>query len=191
MQPDELDHLVGPLVPRLLLDAVDLQPVRDVVDHLAVRQQAEVLEDHREAGAAQFAQPRRRRPCRMSSPLTRTLPGGRLDQPGQAPHERRLARARQPHDDEHLARGHVEARRRGRRRRSRSALSSSCGLSSASRRARRPCRRSGRRPSTGSARRWPRTLLRMLAVPCSAVMRVPSEDGARRTSRSGAGLMFW
>ena len=37
-------------------------------------------------------------------------PGGRLDQPRQAAHERRLARARQPHDDEDLALADRESR---------------------------------------------------------------------------------
>ena len=43
-----------------------------------------------------------------STPSIVTVPDGRLDQPGEAAHQRRLAAARQPHHDEHLARGDVE-----------------------------------------------------------------------------------
>jgi hypothetical protein len=61
-----------------------------------------VLEDHADVVAAQFAQ-LRRRARRDLVPVEDDASGGRLDQPGQAAHERRLAAARQPHDDEHLA----------------------------------------------------------------------------------------
>ena len=57
------------------------------------------------------------------------LARGGLDQPGQAAHQRGLAGAGQAHDDEDLAGGDVEAARRGRRRRSRSAPSAPCGCS--------------------------------------------------------------
>jgi hypothetical protein len=45
-QADQLDHLARPLHALGAPDAADLQPVGHVVDHPAVRQQAEVLEDH-------------------------------------------------------------------------------------------------------------------------------------------------
>ena len=62
-EPDEVDHLarLGPAL--LLAHAADLEPVGDVVDHLLVGQQAEVLEHHRHVVAAQrraAATPRRR-----------------------------------------------------------------------------------------------------------------------------------
>ena len=83
-------------------DALDLEPEGDVVDHRAVGEQPEVLEDHRDRVAAQLAQLRRVGGHHVAAE-DRDLAGGRLDQPDQRPHERRLARARQAHDDEHLA----------------------------------------------------------------------------------------
>ena len=56
-QADELDDLPGPAQPLGPAGAGHLQPVRDVLEHPAVRQQPEVLEDHREAVPAQLAQP--------------------------------------------------------------------------------------------------------------------------------------
>ncbi len=44
----------------------------------------------------------------MSSPFIVTVPGRRLDEAGEQPHQRRLARAGQAHHDEHLAGGDVE-----------------------------------------------------------------------------------
>ena len=85
-----------------LLDAADLQAVGDVVDDPPVRQQPEVLEDHRELAAAQLPQPllvRRADVLALEDHTAR----GRLDQPGQAAHQRRLAGAGQAHHDEHLA----------------------------------------------------------------------------------------
>ena len=55
-QPDQVDHLLGPVAALRLVLAADLEPVGDVVDDLAVRQQAEVLEHHRDVVAAQLAQ---------------------------------------------------------------------------------------------------------------------------------------
>jgi hypothetical protein len=47
LQADELQHLGGACEPRILGDALHLQAERHVVDHSPVREQAEVLEDHR------------------------------------------------------------------------------------------------------------------------------------------------
>ena len=55
-QADQVDHLLGPVAALGLALAADLEPVGDVVDHLAVRQQAEVLEHHGDVVAAQLAQ---------------------------------------------------------------------------------------------------------------------------------------
>ena len=87
--------------------AAELQPERDVVEHPPVGQQAEVLEDHREAPPAQLAKPLLARlPDVLAVQLDRAE--RRLDEPGQAPDERRLAAAREAHDDEDLARLDVE-----------------------------------------------------------------------------------
>ncbi len=55
-QPDQVDHLLGPGPALRLVLAAHLQAVGDVVDHLAVRQQTEVLEHHRHVVPAQLAQ---------------------------------------------------------------------------------------------------------------------------------------
>ena len=49
--------------------------------------------------------------CSRSRPSKQDLAGGRFDQPRQAAHERRLAGARQAHDDEDLAFADVERHR--------------------------------------------------------------------------------
>ncbi|MGW1926887.1 hypothetical protein ACWCQ0_49605, partial [Streptomyces massasporeus] len=55
LQADLGDELGGVLAPFGASHALDLQPVRDVVEHRPVREQTEVLEDHGELAAAQFA----------------------------------------------------------------------------------------------------------------------------------------
>ena len=55
-QPDQLGDLARPGVAAPSCDAADLQAVGDVVEDPAVRQQAEVLEDHRHLAPAQVAQ---------------------------------------------------------------------------------------------------------------------------------------
>ena len=55
-RPTSAEHLAGSREPLRLGDALDLEPEGDVVDHAAVREQAEVLEDHRDVVAAQLAQ---------------------------------------------------------------------------------------------------------------------------------------
>ena len=60
-QADQVDHLLGPRTTLGLGHAAHLETEGHVVAHRAVRQQAEVLEDHRHVVAAQLAQPARRR----------------------------------------------------------------------------------------------------------------------------------
>ena len=55
-QPDELDHLLCARGALGLGDALDLEAERDVLDHAAVREQTEVLEDHRDRAAPQRPQ---------------------------------------------------------------------------------------------------------------------------------------
>ena len=101
-QADQVDHLLGPVAPLSLALAPHLEAERHVVDHLAVGQQAEVLEDHRhlappgveQRGVAHAGDV-------VAIQLDRAL--GRLDQAGQQADQRRLARAGQAHDHEHLA----------------------------------------------------------------------------------------
>src|SRR6185369_10639992 len=82
--------------------AADLETERDVVEHAPVGQQAEVLEDHREAPPPELAELRL-----VGLPdvvaVEQDLAERRLDQAGEAADERRLTAARQAHDDEDLA----------------------------------------------------------------------------------------
>ena len=95
------------MAPFARLVLADLEPEGDVVDDAPVRQQPEVLEDHREATPAQLAEPLLVRGTDVLA-VEEDLAQGRLDQPGEAADERRLAAARQAHDDEDLARADVE-----------------------------------------------------------------------------------
>ena len=94
-------------LPHVLVDALHLEPEGHVVDEIAVGEQAEVLEDHAHAVAAQVEQ----LPLVGGGDVELADPhraGGRLDEAGQAADERRLAAAGQTHDDEHLAGVDVE-----------------------------------------------------------------------------------
>ncbi len=105
---DEPFSALDPLIRRDMQDEVcRLQAERDVLDHRAVGEQAEVLEDHRDAVAAQLAQ-RGRIGGHHVVAEDADLARRRLDQPDQRADERRLARAREAHDDEHLAGPDVE-----------------------------------------------------------------------------------
>ena len=90
-------------------DALHLERKGDVPQHREMRQQREVLEHHPHPVAPDLDQLPVRDPAQVA-PLEAHLPRARLDQPRQASHQRRLARARQPHDHEDLARPHREAR---------------------------------------------------------------------------------
>ena len=60
-EADELEHRLGPGPSHVLVDALDLEPERHVVDERAVGEQAEVLEHHAHPVAADVEQgaPRR------------------------------------------------------------------------------------------------------------------------------------
>ena len=107
-QADQVDHLLGLVAALRLALAAHLEAEGDVVDHLAVRQQAEVLEDHRDT-AAQCRAAALSAIAVMSSPSIFTVPAVGsisrvssrtsvdLPEPGQA------------HDHEDLAGRDVEA----------------------------------------------------------------------------------
>jgi hypothetical protein len=90
LQPDQPQHVGGAREPLVLGDALDLLPEGNVLDHGPVREQAEVLEHHRDGVAAQLAQLGGvgGHHVRAGDP---DLARGRLDQSDQRPHERRLA----------------------------------------------------------------------------------------------------
>jgi hypothetical protein len=86
---------------------LDLEGVGDVVDHLAVGKQAEVLEDHGEFRASQVPQ---LLVVGLEDVLTLDddLACRRVHETGEAAHECRLARAGESHDDEDLTLGDIE-----------------------------------------------------------------------------------
>lgn len=88
-------------------DSLDLQSVRHVVEDGAVREQAEVLEDHGGAVAAQGAQPGGVHGEDVLA-VDGQASGGGLDEPGQTAYEGGLAGAGQAHHDEDLALADVE-----------------------------------------------------------------------------------
>ena len=102
LEPDELQHLACSRVPLRLRHPLHLEPERDVVEHAPVREEAEVLEHHRDLVPAELPKLGLARGDDVpAGDLDRAC--GRLDQPHERPDERRLARAREAHDDEHLA----------------------------------------------------------------------------------------
>jgi hypothetical protein len=56
-EPDHAEQLSRPFVALRLVDPLHLEPVGDVVDHRPVREEAEVLEHHRDLRAANLAEP--------------------------------------------------------------------------------------------------------------------------------------
>ena len=107
VEPHGGEHLARPLVALVTRNALHLQPVRHVVDHAPVGEQAEVLEDHRHLAAAQLAQCRVAGVGQDGSAHFHVAERG-LDQARHAAHQRGLARARQAHHHERLAGMHVE-----------------------------------------------------------------------------------
>src|SRR5262249_52743318 len=106
-EPDDLEQFACALMTDVLVDALHLEPVSDVVDHRPVREEPEVLEDHRHFRATELAQ---RASVRTEDVLAADADRARrrLDQACDAADEGRLAAAREAHDDEDLAAGDVE-----------------------------------------------------------------------------------
>ena len=69
-----------------------------------MRQQSEVLKHHAHLVTPELDQLLRRRAEQVAAGK-HDLTGGRLDEAGEAAHQRRLAGAGKPHDDENLAAG--------------------------------------------------------------------------------------
>ena len=107
LQADEVDHLGGLRTPLLLAHPAHLEAVGDVVDHLPVWKQTEVLEHHRDAVASQLPDLCVRGAGHVIVPDPDRARGG-FDQPRQAADERRLAGTRKSHHDEDLAGRDVE-----------------------------------------------------------------------------------
>ena len=118
LQADQLQHRAGALEALPLAHPLDLETERDVVDHAAVREQAEVLEDHRHVLPAQVPQiglagagdvvlgdPDRARPwarsggsacARASTCRSPTVPSRRTPRPATTSSETSLTAATQP-----------------------------------------------------------------------------------------------
>ena len=90
------------------IDATQFETEGDVVEKGAVRQQAEVLEHHAHLVPPQLQQ-RLVVGLRDVGAVDHHRASGGFDETGDAADERALARARQAHHHEHLARRHVEA----------------------------------------------------------------------------------
>ena len=83
-EPDRAEHLVARCASALvLLDALHLEPERDVVHDAPVRQQPEVLEHHADLAATDLAQPLVVERQDVLA-VDQHLAGGRLEQPGDA-----------------------------------------------------------------------------------------------------------
>ena len=102
LQIDEAEAALGDLPALRFRLALHLQRKRDVVPHRAVRKERHVLEHHADMGRAELPQ--------LALAKGQDIPsqhldasGGRLDQPIEMAHHRRLARAREPHDAEDLS----------------------------------------------------------------------------------------
>ena len=106
-QPDQLEEVLGSRPAHVLAHALHFQPEGHVVDEITVGEQAEVLEHHAHAMAAQVEQLAfvGGRDVEAADPHRS---GRRLDEAGQAADERGLPAPGQAHDDEHLAVGDVE-----------------------------------------------------------------------------------
>ena len=102
VEANQPEDLARPRVSFLLAHSLDLEAERDVVDHAPMCEEPEVLEDHRDRTAAQLTQlPAIGAHHVVACDLD--LARGRLDEPDERAHQRRLARAGEAHDDEHLA----------------------------------------------------------------------------------------
>ena len=107
VQAHHLEDAHGALLPLLLRRALDLQSEGCVLQHGAVRQQAELLEDHGRLGAAEL-----RQLLFAVGEDVLAVDGdgadGGVDEAVDTAHQGRLAAAGEPHDDEGLAVGDLE-----------------------------------------------------------------------------------
>ena len=107
LEPHHVEHLGRLRQPSILVDSLDLEPERDVVDDAPMREQSEVLEHHADLGAPH---PPQLVVVHLHDVLTidEHLAGGRVVDPIDHADERGLARARQAHHHEDLALGDIE-----------------------------------------------------------------------------------
>ncbi len=108
LQAHQLDHFARAALALALRLALDAQRKGDVVENRQMGQQAEILEHHAHGAPAQLDQLGFARLQQVLA-VEQHFAGGGLHQARQAAHHGRLARARQPHDDEDLADMDVEA----------------------------------------------------------------------------------
>ena len=87
----DIHDLEGPGVPGLPVDALHLETVDDILQHVAVWEQPEFLEHHRRLVAAEFPERRRAHAANVFA-VVENLTGGRVDQPVDVADQCRLAR---------------------------------------------------------------------------------------------------
>ena len=107
VEPDKPDHFKGAFAPRMPVLPAHLERKGDVFKNGAVRQQSEGLEHHPHLRAPKLYQLGR---VQAHDVLTvdPDRSAGDVVEARETTNQRRLAGARQPHDDEHLALGNLE-----------------------------------------------------------------------------------
>ena len=88
-------------------DSLDIQTIDGVFEHGPVREQGELLEDHRRLVTTEFAKLRRVHPTDIDAVIEH-FARSRLDQPVDMPDERGLAGAGKTHDNGDAATGHLD-----------------------------------------------------------------------------------
>ena len=107
LEADELQNLGRSGKTLRLRHALDLEAEGDVVDHAPVGEQPEVLEHHGHLVPAKLTELRGSR-CGHVTSRDLDLSRRRLDEADERADERRLTRSRETHDDEDLARPHLD-----------------------------------------------------------------------------------
>src|SRR5919201_1098530 len=107
-QAHHLEHLFTACPAHLGGEALDLEPECDVVEHRAVRQQPEMLEDHPDLLAAYLAELLDWH-AGQGGAVHVDVPRGRLDQPVDAAQQGGLPAPREPDDDKNFTPLHLKA----------------------------------------------------------------------------------
>ena len=105
---DPFECGLGGCVTRVPVDPAQLETERDIVQHRPVGQEGHILEHHADCPRPEFAQGVRRKSVDRDT-LDQDFARTGIDEPVHVTYECGLAGARQAHDAEDLALGHVEA----------------------------------------------------------------------------------
>ena len=104
-QPHAPDPDLCPFFALAFVDALHLEAIDDVLQHVTVRQEPEFLEHHRRLVAAEFQQIRFVEATHVRAAIE-DFAGGRVDQPVDVADQRRFARAGKAHDNGDLPARH-------------------------------------------------------------------------------------